>query len=100
MEERNRRRKRRRLLKGILGPRLSQQRQPRTKLQILGRQAFLGSVLWTLGVALLGSVFGHSPLSIIAGVFAVGGWFALLWLNVRYFYYFVYRNDTEDLKRQ
>ena len=100
MSERDTRRKRRRLLKGILGPRFYQQRQPRTKLQILGRQALLGAALWTLGVALLGAVFGHSPLSIIAGVFAVGGWFALLWLNVRYFYYFVYRNDTEDLKRQ
>ncbi len=100
MSERDRRRKRRRLIKGILGPRFSQPRQPPTKLQILGRQALLGGVLWTMGVALLGSIFGHSPLSIIAGVFAVGGWFALLWLNVRYFYYFVYRNDDRDLKRQ
>ena len=100
MNERDTRRKRRRLIKGILGPRFYQPRQPRTKLQILGRQALLGAVLWTLGVALLGSIFGRSPLSIIAGVFAAGGWFALLWLNVRYFYYFVYRHDGEDLKRQ
>ncbi|HYG81645.1 MAG TPA: hypothetical protein VD861_14715 [Pyrinomonadaceae bacterium] len=86
-------------MKGLVGPRFYQ-RQPPTKLQILGRQALLGGLLWTLGVALLGSVFGRSPLSIVAGVFAVGGWFALLWLNVRYFYYFVYRNDDRDLKRQ
>jgi hypothetical protein len=100
MSERDTRRKRRRLIKGILGPRFYQRRQPRTNLQILGRQALLGTASWTLGVALLGSIFGHSPLSIVAGVFAVGGWFALLWLNVRYFYYFVYRRDGEDLKRQ
>lgn len=87
-------------MKGLLGPRFYQPRQPPTKLQILGRQALVGGVLWTLGVALLSTLFEHSPLSIIAGVFAVGGWFALLWLNVRYFYYFVYRNDDPDLKRQ
>jgi len=52
------------------------------------------------GVMLLGSLFEGSPLSIIASVFAIGGWFALLWLNVRYLYYFVYRNDDADLKRQ
>ena len=100
MSERDTRRKRRRLIKGLLGPRFYHPRQPLTKLQILGRQALVGGILWTAGVALLGSIFGHSPLSIVAGVFAVGGWFALLWLNVRYFYYFVYRNDDADLKRQ
>ena len=87
-------------MRGLLGPRFYQPRQPRTKLQILGRQAAVGGILWTLGVLLLGSIFGQSPLSIIAGVFAVGGWFVLLWLNVRYFFYFVYRNDDADLKRQ
>lgn len=100
MSERDRRRKRRRLLKGLLGANFYQSRKPPTKLQILGRQALIAVALWTVGVALLGSLFGHTPLSIIAGVFAVGGWFALLWLNVRYFYYFVYRNDDGDLKRQ
>jgi hypothetical protein len=100
MSERDRRRKRRRLIKGLVGPRFYQQRRPPTRLQILGRQALVGGILWTLGVVLLGSIFEHSPLSIIAGVFAAGGWFALLWLNVRYFYYFVYRNDDADLKRQ
>ena len=99
MSERDRRRKRRRFIKGLVGPRFYQRRSP-TRLQILGRQALVGGILWTLGVTLLGSIFEHSPLSIIAGVFAVGGWFALLWLNVRYFYYFVYRNDDADLKRQ
>ena len=100
MSESDRRRKRRRLMKGLLGPRYYQPRQPPTRLQILGRQALVGALLWTVGVALLGSIFGHSSLSIIAGVFAAGGWFALLWLNVRYFYYFVYRDDDADLKRQ
>ena len=100
MSERDSRRKRRRLIKGLLGPRFYQPRQPPTKLQILGRQALIGGVLWMVGVLLLGSLFEHSPLSIIAGVFAAGGWFALLWLNVRYFYYFVYKKDDADLKRQ
>ena len=91
MSESDRRRK---------GRRFYQTRRAPTRLQILGRQALVGGILWTIGVALLGSIFGQSPLSIIAGVFAVGGWFVLLWLNVRYFYYFVYRNDDADLKRQ
>ena len=100
MSERDRRRKRRRLIKGLVGPRFYQPRQPPTRLQILGRQAFVGTLLWIVGVMLLGWLFEHSAFSIIAGVFAAGGWFALLWLNVRYFYYFVYRNDDADLKRQ
>ena len=86
-------------MKGLLGPRFYQPRRP-TRLQVLGRQFLIGTILWTVGVLLLGSLFGHSSLSIVAGVFAAGGWFALLWLNVRYFYYFVYRNDDADLKQQ
>ncbi len=87
-------------MKGLLGPRFYQPRQPPTKLQILRRQFFVGGILWMAGVMLLGTLFEHSPLSIIASVFAIGGWFALLWLNVRYFYYFVYRDDDADLKRR
>ena len=87
-------------MKGLLGPRFYQPRRPPTKLQILRRQVFVGGILWMAGVMLLGSLFENSPLSIIASVFAIGGWFALLWLNVRYFYYFVYRNDDADLNRQ
>ena len=87
-------------MKGLLGPRFYQPRPAPTKLQILRRQAFVGAILWMAGVMLLGFIFDHSSLSIIVGVFAVGGWFALLWLNVRYFYYFVYRKDDADLKRQ
>ena len=87
-------------MKGLLGPRFSQPRQPLTKLQIFRRQVFIGGLLWMAGVMLLGALFEHSSFSIIAGVFAVGGWFVLLWLNVRYFYYFVYRKDDADLKRR
>jgi hypothetical protein len=87
-------------MKGLLGPRFYQPRPAPTSLQVLRRQAFGGAILWVAGVMLLGSVFERSSLSIIAGVFAAGGWFALLWLNVRYFYYFVYRNDDADLNRQ
>lgn len=87
-------------MKGLLGPQFYQPRQPPTKLQVLRRQFFVGGMLWIAGVMLLGTLFEGSPLSIIASVFAIGGWFALMWLNVRYFYRFVFRDDQVDLKRR
>lgn len=84
-------------MKGLLGPQFY---QPPTKLQVLRRQFFVGGMLWMGGVMLLGALFEGSPLSVIASVFAIGGWLALLWLNVRYFYRFVFRDDEVDLKRR
>jgi hypothetical protein len=87
-------------MKGLLGPTFYQPRQPPTKLQVLRRQAFIGGLLWMAGVMLLAALLEDSPLAIIASVFAIGGWFVLMWLSVRYFYYFALKRDDTDFKRQ
>ena len=52
------------------------------------------------GVILLNSLFEHTPFAIIAVVFTAGGWLVVLWLTVRHFYRFVFRDDEVDLKRR
>ena len=84
-------------MRGLLGPQFY---QPPTKLQILRRRIFVGSVLWVGGVILLSELFEHTPFAIIAVVFTAGGFLAIMWLGVRHFYRFVFRDDEVNLKRR
>jgi hypothetical protein len=90
MNKDDRRRKRKRLIKGLLGPNFYQQKKP-TKLQIFRRQIIIGGILWIIITPLLSILFDHAPLSIIADVFIFGGWLILMLLNLRYFYRFAFK---------
>jgi hypothetical protein len=100
MDEDDRRRKRRRLIRGLLGPRFYQPKKPPTKLQVLRRQIFVGAFLWMGGLWLLGFVFHRPSLSAITSVFAVGGWLILMGLNLRYFYYFAFKKEDSEAEEE
>jgi hypothetical protein len=95
MKRDNRRRKRRRLIEGLLGPGFYQKKKL-TKLQILRRQIIVGGILWIIATPLLSILFDHAPLSIIADVFTFGGWLILMLLNLRYFYLFAFKKDEAE----
>jgi hypothetical protein len=96
MKRDDRRRKRRRLIKGLLGPQFYQKKK-RTRLQIFRRQIIVGGVLWIIATPLLANLFEHTPLSIIADVFTFGGWLILMMLNLRYFYLFAFKKDEAEV---
>jgi hypothetical protein len=98
MSEDDKRRGRRRLIKGILGPSFYQPKKPKppTKLRILGRRIMVGAALWMLLAPLLTILFENSPLSIIAYWFAVGGWLILMLFHLQHLYYFAFKKDEAE----
>ena len=89
-EESERRRRWRRLAKGLLGPEVFKPKKPPTELKTLLKKIFVGGFLWIAGVVLLGETLGDSP---VVSIFAIVGWLFLFGLMIRYFQLFFKKGE-------
>jgi uncharacterized membrane protein len=100
MSEDGGRRKRRRLLRGLLGPRFYRPRKPPTRIKVLRRQLFVFGISFIVALLVFGPILDSTRWAAVTSVVAVGGWLILMGLNLRYLYRFAFRKDKRELEEE